>query len=360
MLSLGSRCTPLACLSVLSCVLAGCGGGAAHEAPPPGPAATATAVAPPHAARARAASAGTAPSGTRASDINVNAAVATANSLTNACAPIRPFYWEIGDVDGRIVGGSVGGDTYQADTPVEIGSASKWLYAAYVLERQHGVLSPMDVQFLTFRSGFTHFSSCLPGQTVSTCLAFNGNGDFVQNTAGYFYYDGGHMQKHAELIGLGNADDTTLPLLLGNQFGNTFALSYWQPQLAGGATTSANDYAVFLRALLAGSLQMAQALGIDKVCTNPQTCPGEALSTPVPLDETWHYSIGHWVEDDPHVGDGAFSSAGAFGFYPWIDAGRSSYGVISREDLSGTGMGFASVQCGRLVRRAWETGVTQG
>jgi hypothetical protein len=350
----------LAALSALSSsLLAGCGGGGT-DAPPPAHGSTASVTLPHQPSQPRrtslalAADAAGVPNDTRAI-----AATATANSTTNACAPIRPFYWEIGDVDGRIVGGSVGGDTYGPETPVEIASASKWLYAAYVLQRQNGVLSPSDVQFLTFRSGFTNFSSCLQGQTVSSCLDFDGNGDFVPTTAGYFYYDGGHMQKHAELIGLGNADDDTLPLIIGSQLTGASALSYWQPQLAGGAVMTPDDYAAFLRAVLAGSLQMSHALDIDKVCTNPVTCPAQALSTPVPTNETWHYSIGHWIEDDPQVGDGAFSSAGAFGFYPWIDAGRTYYGILSREDRSGTGIGFDSVQCGRLVRRAWESGVAQ-
>ena len=38
------------------------------------------------------------------------------------------------------------------------------------------------------------------------------------------------------------------------------------------------------------------------------------------------------MEDDPAVhGDGAFSSPGAFGFYPWIDSSKSYYGIISRQ-----------------------------
>jgi len=30
------------------------------------------------------------------------------------------------------------------------------------------------------------------------------------------------------------------------------------------------------------------------------------------------------------VGDGAFSSPGAFGFYPWIDRTKTNYGVLAR------------------------------
>ena len=95
-------------------------------------------------------------------------------------------------------------------------------------------------------------------------------------------------------------------------------------------------------------------LGTTPVCTNRSNC-SSALFSPVPTSESWHYSIGHWVEDDPKIGDGAFSSAGAFGFYPWIDAGKTSYGVIGR--MAAEGSGFDSAKCGRLIRKAWATGV---
>jgi len=49
---------------------------------------------------------------------------------------------------------------------MNIASASKWLYSSYFVQRQAGVLSDADVKFLTFRSGYTSFAICLPGQTV--------------------------------------------------------------------------------------------------------------------------------------------------------------------------------------------------
>ena len=126
------------------------------------------------------------------------------------------------------------------------------------------------------------------------------------------------------------------------------------------------DYARFLRATLKGDLQMGALLGSHAVCTNPQTCPKEAVKTPIPQTETWHYSVGHWVEDDPKVGDGAFSSPGAFGFYPWIDASKTFYGIVAREDRSGLRSddsdqkpAVQSVDCGRLIRAAWLSGQAQ-
>ena len=134
------------------------------------------------------------------------AALITAESTTNACMPIRPFYWEIGDVNFAKTSGSVGGTTYIAGTAMPIASATKWLYASYVAELRAGVMTAPDIKFLNFQSGYTNFGLCLPGQTVDTCLALGTNGTYSAVTDGKFLYDGGHMQKHASLNGLGNMD----------------------------------------------------------------------------------------------------------------------------------------------------------
>ncbi|HZV93737.1 MAG TPA: hypothetical protein VFF72_11005, partial [Caldimonas sp.] len=270
------------------------------------------------------------------------------------------FYWEIGDQTAALASGSVDSSTdptvYTATTPMSIASASKWLYASYVVQRQAGVLSDSDVRFLNFTSGYTSFTSCQPGQTVQQCVDSGTNGVYSPLTDGRFDYGGGHMEKHASLIGLGPLDDAGLAAEIESQLGSDVELAYSQPQLAGGVVTSADNYASFLRKVLAGTLLMHDALGTHAVCTNPDTCPG-AVGGPAPADESWHYSIGHWVEDDPTVGDGAFSSAGSFGFYPWIDAPKTYYGIIARTASSGSGVD--SVMCGRLIRKAWATAVAQ-
>ena len=314
-------------------------------------------------------------------DTRIAAATTTAESDDNACAPIRPFYWEVGDESARLASGSVpsndGDPTYTGTTLMSIASASKWLYGAYVVQLRQGELSDSDVTFLTFRSGYTRFTRCLPGQTVDECVAYENNGVHSDVTDGLFSYGGGHMEKHASLIGLGPQNNAGLADALRSQLGSDLpgtastgaplASFLLQPQLAGGAVTNADTYAKFLRKILSGELLMKAALGTHAVCTNPSTC-AEALNTPVPESESYHYSIGHWVEDDPTNGDGAFSSAGAFGFYPWIDASKSWYGIIARKDTTGTsdpgdpdagGHGFASAQCGQLIRSAWIEGVAR-
>jgi hypothetical protein len=286
----------------------------------------------------------------------IAAATATAQSSTNDCAAARPFYWEIGTRDGMKGAGSVGSGV-TARTPLPYASASKWLYAAYVVQRRQGVLTSTDVQMLTFRSGYTAFSGCQPTQTVDSCLATGTNGQYSAATDGRFFYGGGHMEKHASLIGLGSMNNAGLTAAMATQLGSDITVGFSQPQLAGGGFGSAEVYARFLRKLLAGKLQMGALLGSSSVCTNPLTCgTAQALYTPVPSQESWRYSLGHWVESDPVVGDGAFSSLGAFGFYPWIDARRTHYGVLARAASNGA---RSSSLCGRLIRKAWDSGVVQ-
>jgi hypothetical protein len=287
----------------------------------------------------------------------IAAATATAQSAVNACSTIQPFYWEIGDRSTTLASGAVGGSTYTASTKMNIASASKWLYGAYVVQRRGGVLTPDDVRYLTFRSGYTSFTLCLPGNTVGQCAQRASNGTYNPADDGRFAYGGGHMQQHAaSQMGLGALDNAGLATELRSQIGTDIGMSYSQPQPAGGVVSTAGDYARFLRKLIAGNLRLGASLGAEAVCTNPTTC-ASAISTPVPLNESWHYALGHWVEDDPAQGDGAFSSAGAFGFYPWIDAGKTHYGIVARE--ASAGAGTDSAHCGRLIRKAWFTGSSQ-
>lgn len=285
-----------------------------------------------------------------------------------ACVAAQPFYWEVGNGQRKLVGGSVGKQAPDEHTRMALASASKWLYGAYVAQEREGRLSDEDIRFLNFRSGYTRFRICTRGQTVGECQSglLNGRGRPDSATANLFDYSGGHMQKHAVLMGLGDMDNAQLAGAIGRAMrplGPDWRIGYTQPQLAGGANGTAANYAHFLRGILQGDLQMGKLLGTHAVCTNPATCPNEAVKTPIPQTETWHYSIGHWVEDDPKVGDGAFSSPGAFGFYPWIDASKTFYGVLAREDRSGIRSdepdqkpAVQSVDCGRLIRAAWLSG----
>ena len=89
---------------------------------------------------------GTPPGGTPPGAVSeaqrISAATATAQNTGNACAPIQPFYWDIGDQNGSLASGPVqtGGGTpvYTGSTRMSIASASKWIYGAYVVQLRQG------------------------------------------------------------------------------------------------------------------------------------------------------------------------------------------------------------------------------
>jgi hypothetical protein len=331
-------------------LLSACGGGGgSSDSPPPPPPST-----PPPTTAERASAA------TQTADTN------------GACTVVQPFYWEIGDKNAALASGSVGGTTYTASTVMPIASASKWIFSSYVVQLRAGQLNSADISALTMRSGYTNLgdASCVmlsptqqDAETVSDCFHTNNNDTFDVNAVDHFFYNGGHFQKLAVDLGLGNDNNASLQAHIQSQLGSDFVFTYNFPQPAGGVSTSATNYAIFLRKILNNQLFMHDQLGRNAVCTNlsspynATTCPQIPFGTPSPSTEYWHYSLGHWLEDDPTFGDGAFSSAGAFGFYPWIDATKTYYGVLSRKGPAGSG--FDSASCGRLIRKAWVTATVQ-
>ncbi|GAA0751936.1 hypothetical protein LRH25_15145 [Ideonella azotifigens] len=302
-----------------------------------------------------------------------------------SCTSLTPFYWEIGNATGKQASGTGGAVTSTnkaptATTLMPVASASKWVFASTVIEQTAGSLSANDVALLSMRGGYNNFDSCSNTGTVASCLKepgrFGGtNGDHIAAQDGKFSYGGGHMQVLGNARGLGPDNNSLLASALRSQRGMSNSMSYINPQLAGGLATTATGYASFLRQILDGSYaSTAKSLGTQATCThtNGSDCT-TAIFSPINQsrpggpndisDERWHYSLGHWVEDDPTVGDGAFSSPGRFGFYPWIDKSKAWYGVLARTDsvnVNSTDPKKApyntSMQCGRKIRAAWVKG----
>lgn len=279
-----------------------------------------------------------------------------------ACKAIQPFYWEIGDKDRSLFSGTRGTDAPRAHTVMPIASASKWIFAAYVVQKRKGQLLPADIKALTMQTGYT---SLKPGrcvrwrearrntQAVAECFSARNNEEHTPQHENKFFYNGGHFQYLAiNALGLADYTNAALANEITSTLGLPLTLSFGSPLLSGGMTTSAVDYALFLRALLDGRLLLGAQLGTHAVCTQPTVC-ATAVYTPIPATMQWQYGLGHWIESDPRTGDGAFSSAGAFGFYPWIDVSKRYYGVIARDEKS-KGSGASSAECGRHLRRAFQ------
>lgn len=303
---------------------------------------------------------------------NVARAQAAKTTASNsvACKAVPTFYWEIGDRNAPLASGSRGVFAPRATDALAIYSASKWIFGAYVYQRRGGQLSAVDVRHLNLSSGHTGANQCMWSNTVSECR--NAMGPLNPPAVGSFHYAAGHLQQLAVDLDLGRQDKPQLASTVRGVLGTDIAMSYVQPQLASGIQMSTAHYGLFLRKILGGKLLLSGgALGSSAVCTYTSATSAETGRTKCPtatysptdgadyaINEQWSYSLGHWVESDPRNGDGAFSSPGAAGFYPWIDSSRSYYGVLARRELSTTAA-KTSVHCGRLIRKAWLTGIAQ-
>ena len=300
----------------------------------------------------------------------IDAAVKTATNNCN-CNRIQPFYWEIGDKNEKIVSASIPETThYDESSPMYIASSSKWIWGAYVLERlkkdngsQPGI---NERSYLRMMSGYTNLEElyCI-GNTTTVYDCYNAGNNSTKNSGdeNKFYYESGHFQAYAVLI-FQNLKDM-LPDSLTNEIlnylGHDIDFSYKTTLLAGGGYCTPAAYRVFLQKILNRNLAISDYLGVDAVCAQPENCPSEAEYTPLPSTEYWHYSYGHWVEDDPNTGDGSFSSPGAFGFYPWINNDKDLYGIVARqanvllEPFAYNNSAF----CGSLIRKAYNEGKEQ-
>ncbi len=283
----------------------------------------------------------------------VNQTIAS-NSL---CTALPNFYWEIGDKNGVLLSGKIG-TLFDAATNIDIASASELVFGAYVVEKFDTNFGALDGNAMRMLSGYVSFdsTSCLTSTTVSDCFSQGDNAIFTAADVGMFDYGGGHFEKYAIDLGLGDDDTPALAAEMKTMVGNDLAFTYSSPQLGAGINTSASDYGAFLRKILSGTLAIHDALGVNAVCTLPSAACTTAVSSPV--SGAWHYSYGHWVEDDPTTGDGAFSSPGTFGFYPWIDATKTYYGILARDSLD-TNASIASAECGAVIRKAFVSGTPQ-
>jgi hypothetical protein len=266
------------------------------------------------------------------------------------CLAISPFYYEIGTKSHGITGFSIGDNAPTAYTNMKIASASKWIFGAFAIEKLHGKLTSSQIKLLNFTSGYDQFDNCANTNTISECQKSGTNGDRTFQDIGKFYYNGGHLQKLGVELGIGAYDSEILAKDVNATLG--LNISYFSPQLAGAVQTSADEYAKFLRKIMNNDLIIGKMLGLHAVCASPTFCPDAAISSPIVNYLDYDYSLAHWVENDATLGDGSFSSAGAFGFYPWIDKTKTFYGIIAREKID-SGAGQKSMFCGQKIRNAF-------
>jgi len=268
------------------------------------------------------------------------------------------FYWEIGDKARVLASGARG--AFAEGTVRPVASATKMMAAAYLAER----LPSLDAaagSHLRFTSGYAAtVQTCRDDATVADCYAaFGGDASYEASKVGRFYYGPAHLQKLAlGLPDLGAMDSAALASDVRATLRLSSPVAFKYPALAGGLEVAPVTFREFLQKLLRGDYKLRDELGKDPACT--RGCPGETSS---PLPDPWHYGAGHWIEDACGQGtcDGAFSALGAFGFYAWIDATRTYYGIVGHWELPRTGAAsMTSALCGQKIRAAFVAAVSRG
>lgn len=314
---------------------------------------------------------------------SVQSATATAPNFTavkNAidASPVANVAIIIGDASGTRYVYNKG--YFTVDRVTDIASASKWLTGTLLfrlIERYPERLSletrPQQYlsywttstsdprsritleQLLSMRSGF----NAGPAQggcvtipllyTLQSCAQTIYQAGTDSEPGSGFSYGPHHIQVAAALgeAAAGGsfnslfASNVTAPL--GMSSTRFVKASNANPWAAGGAESTARDYAKLLHALLVGGF-ITDTAGFLGSRTNSATllyAPASASNT-TGHDRDWRYALGSFVEcdGDDFTADGCAaqmvnSSPGAFGFTPWIDRANGYYAVIAMNRLLG-------------------------
>ena len=279
--------------------------------------------------------------------------------------PVADMALIVGNADGVLLSYEKG--AFSTSDTVRIASSSKLLTGLAVWSLvEDGVLSETDragelldewsgtdaradvtlADLMSFTSGLgtrVGEGTCAgdPRYTLSECVSeiHDGGLDFAPGEA--FVYGPNHMQVAALMAerASGRAlSDVLREDILGpaGASGDTGFGTSRNPRYSGGASATADDYARVLRALLAGEL-----LADSETFQRERSSGARIEAQPAGLDAAaldWRYGFGFWVECDavPFTRDCAreptISSAGLFGFVPWIDTEAGYWGVIAMEE----------------------------
>ena len=274
-----------------------------------------------------------------------------------ACTSIGDFYWEIGDAKGTLAAGQIG-RKYGPDTSLGIYSASKLVFGSYVLEKLGGKApDEHQVHLLNMTGGYAHAERDMLAcswfaRDIAACAAEDKADEPASADIGIFSYGNQGDEELAVELGAGDKTKATMATEYKKYLGDDLDFTFRSLQLAGGLTSTPGNYARFLQKILSGKLRMKEYLGTHAVCASKAACPDQVAFSPTPYH--WHYSLNHWVEDGKDD-DGSFSSAGLEGFYPWISADKTTYGLVARQVFASKSWA-TSAWCGMAIRKAWMSG----
>lgn len=221
-------------------------------------------------------------------------------------------------------------------------------------------LYPMTLRdLMSFTSGFTEEANCLnlPTSNFENCVlnmasANAGNGYIPGKT---FYYSGVHLQVaglmaiKARNIAKGITNTTWQTIFsdfktaTGAFLNSSYDLpSATNPRLAGGMHWIGNDYVEFLSKYSKGEILNSVSLSAQ-LSDQVGNAFVEASPARHGTGEEWHYGLGLWAECHSNVYNcgsniETFSSAGAYGAYPFYNVKHGFVGLVARQGGLGTGM----------------------
>ncbi len=296
----------------------------------------------------------------------------------------------IGTADGTIHEYTKG--NFDSDKAYAIASSSKWLTAALLMRMvEAGKLALTDhpdpylaywtndpnadlgkvtlQQTLSLTSGFnatpTDLTSCVssPVFTLQGCAQTIYNKGTATTPGTTFSYGPEHLEiaaAIAEVAGGKSFDElfadyvatplgmnctryvesiVSAPLDLTGRACNAARLANANTWAAGGAVSSAHDYAKLLRAYLAGGF----IANIDTFLM-PRTVGLQRGYVPASVSANdWQYALGSWNEcgstswNQTCADAKVNSSPGAYGWLPWIDRKNGYYGLIATRIAVGEG-----------------------
>lgn len=316
------------------------------------------------------------------------------------------FSLKVESEDGRVFEFNRG--SASMTTTYESASTSKWISATVILsylESAENLSSPKPLtlasrpqdfitsnwpiqstdplykmtlrDLLSFTSGLTKDDKCVDRKDsdfetcVLTLVANNLNNGITPGKV--YFYSSSHLQVaglmaiKARNIAKSVTNSTWQSLfsdfkLKTGLFNNsTYDLpSDTNPRLAGGMHWTGNDYVEFLK-----KFSKFQVLSSTYTQMQLSDQIGDAVIGASPANkgtgEDWHYGFGLWVECHSEIFNCAnsldvFSSAGAYGAYPFLSTKHKFYGLIARQGAPGTGfLGYLTYAAVSEKMTKWAT-----
>lgn len=244
---------------------------------------------------------------------------------------------------------------YRTDTVVPIASASKWMSASAIVTLVDSGKLSLDApiskylpnftgkkgtitlrQLLSHTSGLPGNHRCLANQsiTLAECVNQIAQIELQSDPGTQFRYGGVSFQvagRIAEVVS-GKSwnqlfeEKIKIPLnMVNTSYGDTR-----NPRIAGGASSTAQDYANLLQMHLNDGLfngkRVLSAASVEEMQRDQTKGVPIAFS---PLRDNRRYGLGEWRDLVDSKGRAIqLSSPGAFGFTPWIDEQRKLVGVF--------------------------------